>query len=66
MDKVEFEFPDEKTENPRKGGAVVEAQEEEEEEEPQPQKVVRKPVSAPAPAAKPAAAQKPRAAPARK
>jgi hypothetical protein len=48
---------------------VVEAQEEDEEdEEPQPQKVVRKPGSAPvaAAAAKPAAAQKPRAAPARK
>jgi len=56
---------------------VVEAQEEsqeeaqeedEEDEEPQPQKVVRKPSSAPVAAAtaKPAAAQKPRAAPARK
>ena len=46
---------------------VVEAQEEDEEdEEPQPQKVVRKPTSAPVSAAKPAAVQKPRAAPARK
>jgi hypothetical protein len=45
---------------------VVEAQEEEEDEEPQPQKVVRKPASAPVPAAKPAATQKPRAAPVRK
>jgi hypothetical protein len=48
---------------------VVEAQEEDEEEDEKPQKVVRKPSSAPIPAvsaAKPAAAQKPRAAPARK
>jgi hypothetical protein len=44
---------------------VVEAQEEEEDEEPQPQKVVRKPSSAPVVAAKPVV-QKPRAAPARK
>lgn len=28
MEKVEFEFPDEASENPRKGGAVVEAKEE--------------------------------------
>jgi len=46
---------------------VVEAQEEDEEDdEPQPQKVVRKPASAPVPAAKSTAVQKPRAAPARK
>lgn len=29
MEKVEFEFPDEASENPRKGGAVVQAQEDE-------------------------------------
>jgi hypothetical protein len=45
---------------------VVEAQEEEEDEEEQPQKVVRKPASAPVPAVKSATVQKPRAAPARK
>jgi hypothetical protein len=28
MEKTEFEFPDEGSENPRKGGAVVEAKEE--------------------------------------
>jgi len=77
LNNGEIVKPEDEQEDEQKAGTdvesvedsdVVEAQEEDEEdEEPQPQKVVRKPSSAPVAAAataKPAAAVKPRAAPA--
>jgi len=75
IEKQKEEEPEDEHEEEQKAGTDVESVEdsdvveaEEEEEEEQPQKVVRKPSSAPVAAstAKPAAAQKPRAAPARK
>jgi hypothetical protein len=74
IEKAKEEGPEDEQEDEQKADTdvesvedsdVVEAQEEEEDEEPQPQKVVRKPSSAPVPVAKPAV-QKPRAAPTRK
>jgi len=73
IEKAKEEEPEDEHEDEQKAGTDVESVEdsdvvEAEEEEEQPQKVVRKPSSAPVAAstAKPTAAQKPRAAPARK